>query len=247
MNALNSRFEYLGIYCLFLSFLGFACADMAPNSAESTNKNGGIAENIAYRCEVATYTSDGSMWVYRTDKIMNMMSQISVSVERDSESFGSLTLSKKMTDTFSDGNLTVTLTQLGSKKSISVEHNNVPLFASAENGWCSAFEINEDWNQTGSTNENSGPADSQWLANEFKIKLSSECENPCAFFVETNMAVARVEYEADGWLIGESKQSSDNFSLLYTFQQGGPRTITAIGYDYYDNAIISDSANIITG
>ena len=100
-------------------------------------KNFGQSADVIYSCAVSAQGRDGTTWRSETEVIMNLMPEIKLSVYQDDTSYGPFKLSKIDTDTFSDGNLTVFLTQVGDEKSISVEHQSVSLKASAENGWCS--------------------------------------------------------------------------------------------------------------
>lgn len=121
--------------------MSIACADMSDvDLSEAYVKTFNQSAKVVYRCEVQTIIADGSAWRYQTDEIMNLMEDVKLTVSHDYETYGPFSLPKIDTDTFSDGNLTIKLVQLGAKKSISVDHSNMSLFARAENGWCSSME-----------------------------------------------------------------------------------------------------------
>lgn len=225
---------------LFLTLISFGCADLPDDHLSSATKSIrglGASEFIYYSCETATAADDGSQWVYQTDEIMNLMDRIYLKVLHDDATYGPIALSKVATDTFSDGNLTVTLIQKGEDKSIEVIHKNTNLVARAENGWCST--------------DNRAPADSTVLPSPsttdeydlFKVEVDPECSNPCSFVMSTNLNITQVVYESNGWMIGESKDTSNRFALSYTFNTFGPRSIVAIGYDRYGNQVASDMQN----
>ena len=251
----TTRMTHLGILLITLSLLGVACADLNTSEVQdNTAEKFGQAARVGYSCEVATIDSNGSQWLYQTKEIMNLMSAIQLSVYQDDTLYGPVSIPKVSTDTFSDGNLTVKLVQNGIGKSIEVNHKNMSLFARAENGWCSSFETDRyadnyggstsSWGQDADNGRGSNTPESQpefGAYDQFQIKMSAECGNPCAFFVETNMQVKTVVYEADGWIIAEQTNPSDNFGGLYTFSQTGLRNLTATGYDQYGNFVANDT------
>ena len=214
----------------------FSCADMsAPLDLDANgDKSLGSAEHVYYSCETATVTSTGSKWTYQTNEIMNLMPSIGLRVTQDGQDYGVQQLSRIENDTFSNGNLTVWLTQSGQGKSIEVEHKNVGLLAKAENGWCQA----DDRTPTDGSTDTTRPA------GEFKLKMGDSCENPCRFEVSTTMPIASVRYEADEWILADSSDASGGFVASYSFTSGGLRTLKVTGFDRDGRAIASDSKRV---
>jgi len=124
--------------------LTFGCADIGgvDEGDPFETKSFGASANIYYDCKTSTRSPDGAQWSYHTKEVMNLMGSVSVHVTRDTDDFGYVTLSKVDTDTFSDGNVTLRLVQLGAHKSIEIQHKRVDLFASAENGRCEMDDRN---------------------------------------------------------------------------------------------------------
>ena len=215
-----------------------ACSN--PNSdlsQQPTEKSFGQSASVIYSCAVNTQGQDGTTWRYETEEIMNLMPEIKLSVYQDDTPYGPFKLSKIDTDTFSDGNLTVFLTQVGDKKSISVEHQSVSLKASAENGWCSekisdrpvSDQPGDSWSIDEST------------TGEFQLQIGDQCANPCSFSVKSNSRVTKVVYEVEGWVIAESEDASSDFAVSYTFSTVGRRAMSAVGFDSNGDYVSSDS------
>ena len=227
---------------LFLFALSFpfvllsACSDLESMNMTDTDpntgsKNFGQSAQTIYRCQTTTIGPDGAEWLYETDEIMNLMDSIYLSVNKANTSYGEVKLSKTETDTFSDGNLTVQLIQQGKTKSISVNHQSTSLFAPAENGECTSFESDRyaDYEiQEGGVDR-------------FQIEMDTECLEVCSFAVNTNLPVHSIVYEADGWMLAESKDSDQDFATSYTFNTWGQRTLKATGYDRFGNLLATDS------
>lgn len=250
------------------SLFAIGCAGLDSSDLESGEKSFGKSANTVYSCETATIAPSGHQWIYKTPEIMNLMSEIKLSVQRDDESYGSYALQKLDTDTFSDGNLTVHLMQAGPYKSIAVEHRNAELVARAENGWCTAYESDAYASNSGSADSQSNtwgdtqadstwgdPAwgDSQnntqnntqepsiWAGEEFELDMLYECQNPCVFAVKSALPLSRVVYLVDGYEIAESYDAAGKFAALYNFYQFGMREVTAIGYDHFGQSIAQNS------
>ncbi len=138
------------------------CALMSSSCADTPFESGGNEDNtlkyqygesarVIYDCVTGTTAASGVKWTYKTPAIMNLLDFITVEVSKSEseapcarpkvESFGSIILNKTATDTFSNGNITVTLTQVGAKKSIGVTHGSVGVTARAENGWCRSSRV----------------------------------------------------------------------------------------------------------
>ncbi|MAD60279.1 MAG: hypothetical protein CMH49_02035, partial [Myxococcales bacterium] len=180
---------------------------------------------------------DGTTWRYETDEIMNLMPEVKLSVYQDDMRYAPLVLSKIETDTFSDGNLTVYLTQVGEKKSIAVDHQSISLKARAENGWCSERILEQAIDDQ--------PSDSwsidESTTGEFRLQVSDRCANPCSFSVKSDSQVTKVVYEVEGWVIAESENAQSDFAVSYTFNTLGRRSISAVGFDRNGNQVSSDS------
>ena len=218
-----------------------ACADQIEDwDTNSTEKNFGQAANIVYKCAVATQAQDGTTWRYEVPEIMNLMSQIKISVFQNETKYGPLNLNRSETDTFTDGNLTVKLTQLGDKKSIKVEHASIGHVAKADNGWCTQ-SINDQYSN--------GPSQDNWspenVVTEFKLKVEDPCENPCSFRVKAGPKVRKVVYDVDGWVVAESEDAASEFAVSYTFNTIGNRRLSAVGLDQDHNYIASESKNFV--
>lgn len=56
-------------------------------------------------------------------------------------------------------------------------------------------------------------------------------QNGIWFKVTGSASVKKVKYYADGFLLGESTDATQNFAVKYTFSQTGVRTVIAYGYD----------------
>ena len=140
----QARFTKSALMCVALFSQAFGCADIASMDEGDLfeTKSFGASANIYYDCKTSTRSSDGAQWSYHTKEVMNLMSSVSVHVMRDADDFGHVSLSKVDTDTFSDGNVTLRLVQLGAHKSIEIQHKRVELFASAENGRCEMDDRN---------------------------------------------------------------------------------------------------------
>jgi uncharacterized protein YvpB len=224
-------FSYL-VLIIISCVLTYACSEIAPETEDhqSASKTYGASTHVFYSCQTATQTPEGAFWLYETPEIMNLMDSIDLEVSKDSESFGVSKLSKVDTDTFSDGNLTVFLQQVGHKKSIAVEHRTMGLFARADNGWCSS----EVKNQTQELIENDRNFD------QFQLQIDSNCENPCTWYVKTNLSIASVVYEADDWFLTENRDAQNQFEASYKFEVTGQRKLKAIAFDSYGQLIASD-------
>lgn len=219
---------------LVVIFCSYACSngdvDLGINGE---SKGFGQAANVIYTCEVSTLGSDGTKWSYQTDEIMNLMRGIQLTVFQNEQRYGPLNLNKVNTDTFSDGNLTVRLVQVGAGKSIEVEHRNTSLFAHAENGWCFA--------QHSDRYAGAQPGDS-WSTNEdsydtFSVDIKERCSNPCSFSIVSNMTIKTVIYEVDGWVIAETENAAHSFATSYTFNTNDKRLMTAKAYDHYGSIV----------
>ena len=132
------------LMCVALFSVSLGCADIESmdEGNQFETKSFGASANIYYDCKTSTRSPDGAQWSYHTKEVMNLMSSVSVHVTRDADDFGYVSLSKVDTDTFSDGNVTLRLVQLGAHKSIEIQHKRVELFASAENGRCEMDDRN---------------------------------------------------------------------------------------------------------
>jgi len=217
-----------------ITLMALACADInAVNTGlNAEDKNFGVSENVSYRCETSTFSSDGKKWSYQSDEVMNLMGDIKLRVSRDSDDFGVVVLPKIDRDTFGDGNLTLRLKQLGARKSIEVTHGSVQLFAPAENGSCTAEErlFTQDHQEGG--------------FDQFILKVPERCEGACQFSLQTNLPVATVVYRAEEWELAESQDPINDFSVSYSFNQAGSRLISVTGYDIAGRELASDSRQV---
>ena len=66
--------------------------------------------------------------------------------------------------------------------------------------------------------------------NDIELISDSECFNPCTFQTITDNA-AYVIYSADEWVIGRSEDSETDFSVEYSFQTLGLRTVKVQAFD----------------
>ena len=233
-HMFTSKSKVLVGYVLVLLFCSYACSDGDIDFGHNgESKSFGQAANVIYSCEVSTLGSDGTKWSYQTDEIMNLMRSIQLVVYQNEQRYGPLNLNKVNTDTFSDGNLTVRLVQVGAGKSIEVEHRNTSLFARAENGWCSAKQSDRyaDAQPGDSWSTNDGSYDT------FSVDIEERCSNPCSFSVVSNMNIKTVVYEVDGWMVAETQNAAHGFATSYTFNTPGKRLMTAKAYDHYGRTV----------
>ena len=77
--------------------------------------------------------------------------------------------------------------------------------------------------------------------NRLILIAPTECENPCTFKAEVSGNVARVEYFADDWSLGNSESSGTNYALEYDFFALGNRNIEAVSYDSDGLELAADS------
>lgn len=216
---------------LFSNVIGCADIDGGSDDGSFTEKSFGVSADIYYSCKTSTTSSDGATWSYETNEVMNLMSAVKVRVTRGADDFGAVTLPKVHTDTFSDGNLTLTLVQMGANKSIEVKHNRAGLFASAQNGSCTS-ENRGGGSATG--NVNTTPI------SDFKLDVADRCENPCSLSLKTSAPVASVRYRADEWVLAESSDASNKFAISYTFNTPGLRNISVTAFDASGNELATD-------
>jgi uncharacterized protein YvpB len=78
----------------------------------------------------------------------------------------------------------------------------------------------------------------------FYLLSDDPCTDPCTFRASTNLDVARVRYEADGWEIGESGDQASGWALEYDFQVQGDRYVKAVALDPSGNEILAAGAMI---
>lgn len=232
-NILGRHDRSKALICATLigSVLGCADIESIGGSDYFEEKSFGVSENIYYSCEASIQSSDGARWSYRTPEVMNLMNEIKVHVTRDTDDFGQLKLKKIQTDTFSDGNLTLRLLQVGLEKSIEITHGRVGLVTSANQGKCISHNYSE-----------SGRNDTQ--ITEFRLEAPNRCESPCSFSLRSNGAVARVEYRADQWPLAENTDAQNQFAISYTFNTAGIRTISATAFDRTGREIATDSRSV---
>ena len=72
----------------------------------------------------------------------------------------------------------------------------------------------------------------------FELNLESPCTNPCELSVNSDYDIYEVRYEADGYPIGSSFESTRNFLITYEFEQVGTREIFALALAI-DGSVIS--------
>ena len=154
------RYVYLCLSVLLTLTTG--CSDLTEGTGANSSQDKyvyGESSKIIYDCVTATRTADGSKWTYRVSSIMNLLDQVSVrgsQIKPNATSptdYGHHWLSKSYRDTFTNGNLTVVLTNKSNGgKSISVEHNTMNIFARAENGHCIASQSDLPFGEDSGTN-----------------------------------------------------------------------------------------------
>ena len=69
------------------------------------------------------------------------------------------------------------------------------------------------------------------MKNKFTLVTPTECENPCTFKAEVSGDVARVEYFADDWSLGNSANGDNNYAIEYDFFGLGNQKMEAVSYD----------------
>ena len=214
---------------VLVSTLFSACADVSEIEDQASNDKS-FASDSLYTCQVATIAPDGSQWSYHTGPFGPSSDYVEISVYKDNERYGPLYLDRVDQGVFSDQNVSVKLVTVDGKNSIAVQHNQVSLFARAENGWCQA-----------SASANHTPRIGGY--DTFKVNTNEACTELCSFSVETNMNVSMITYEVDGWYIGENTEVHNNFAISYTFNTQGSRQVKATGYDASGNFVASDYAD----
>jgi uncharacterized protein YvpB len=78
----------------------------------------------------------------------------------------------------------------------------------------------------------------------FVLNLEASCENPCSMSVNAKSNITRVIYYADQWLLGESTDHENNFSISYTFEMLGPRKLSATGYNDANDELGKDAKDV---
>ena len=77
----------------------------------------------------------------------------------------------------------------------------------------------------------------------FTMVVEDSCESPCTFRVKTDFPVAKIKYEADGFLLGSSTDVDQHFEITYDFSTLGMRQIIASGYA--DDETLLTKADIV--
>lgn len=146
---------------LFILIFLVSCSEVISESVDtqSVNKNYGKSAKLAYDCVTSTIDSNGKKWTYKVGFISNLQPSVSLLIsssqsingKNQTENFGSISLNKIDTDTFSDRHkATVKLIQNGANKSIEVSHHSKNLLARKENGWCRTLQLSENQPEQGS-------------------------------------------------------------------------------------------------
>lgn len=87
-----------------------------------------------------------------------------------------------------------------------------------------------------------GEASVDVLAADVTLLADAVCENPCTFSAEATGDVARLRYEADGWVLGEVPAADPE--LTYTFSQLGDRAIRVVGLDAAGGPLAEDGHTV---
>ncbi len=139
--------KMLRVLGLLAAFVSAGCVASSAGEVDSEDDVEGVSdEGVAtnyYSCQTATVSGDGAKWIYQTSLFQPSSPSVLVFVQRWNaqggvDDFGSVSLSKSKTGTFSDGKK-VTLTwktKSNGQPSIDIQHHSAGLKAGAANGFC---------------------------------------------------------------------------------------------------------------